>query len=148
MFELLKCWDAVSSMAGPLGLLLLASGQMVAAMEGSFFGPPPSGPDLCYFSGIPWWCPIGRDAFPPPALALPLHSAHPLAPCYPIAGDSLYVACRGTALSSVPRDLLPATLTYLKISDTNITHLRAGELVGIDIQFLSVTDNPLVFIDG
>ena len=107
-----------------------------------------SGPDLCSYSGYWWWCAIGRDDFPLPPISVPLHNSHNLTTCSTIAGDPLFMHCQGLNISSVPKDIIPQNLTYLKISDTNITKLKVDDLVGLNVDFFSITNNPLDSIEG
>ena len=107
-----------------------------------------SGPDICSYSGYWWWCAIGRDDFPLPPISLPLHKSHNLTTCSTIAGDPLYMHCQGLNISTVPKDIIPRNLTYLKISETNITKLEVGDLAGLNVDFFSITNNPLNSIEG
>ena len=107
-----------------------------------------SGPDLCSYSGYWWWCAIGRDDFPLPPISVPLHKSHNLTSCSNIAGDPLFMHCQGLNISTVPKDIIPQNLTYLKISDTNITKLKVDDLVGLNVDFFSITNNPLDSIEG
>ena len=107
-----------------------------------------SGPDICSYSGYWWWCAIGRDDFPLPPISVPLHKSHNLTTCSTIAGDPLYMHCQGLNISTVPKDIIPRNLTYLKISETNITKLEVGDLAGLNVDFFSITNNPLDSIEG
>ena len=150
--------DGLALMAIFCGTLLLCHGQEGETTEEevvwnplatSTFPTLASGPDLCSYSGYWWWCAIGRDDFPLPPISVPLHNkALDLTSCSTIAGDPLFVHCQGLNISTIPKDIIPHNLTYLKISETNITKLNGGDLSGMSVDFFSITNNPLESIEG
>ena len=125
--------------------------QMIPGVSMSRVQPSVSSsmPEVCHFSGwvMYWWCSVGRDDFPITSLAIPLYNISTVSPCFSLDKEHLFLHCKGHNILTVPKELLPKHLSYLKISNTSITKLRGGDLADLDVAHIAINDNPIQSLD-